>query len=66
MGVLDFVRNLFGKKEPPPASPSEQESQRAESVDGQFATPQNPAETPQQPPSTTATGQAEPKGTSSA
>lgn len=44
MGFLDFVKNLFGKKEPPPlTSPSESGNQSAQASDGQFMNPQNPA-----------------------
>lgn len=42
MSFFDFFKNMFGKKEPPPVSPSEQGYQKSEPVNGQFATPQNP------------------------
>ncbi len=43
MGFLDFLKNLLGKKEPPPASPSESGAEQAQPTDGQFMNPQNPA-----------------------
>lgn len=44
MGFFDFVKNLFAKKEQPPSSPSETEGQQTKvQADGQFMTPQNPA-----------------------
>ena len=43
MGFFDFVKNLFAKKEQPPSSPSETEGQTKVQADGQFMTPQNPA-----------------------
>lgn len=43
MGFLDIVKNLFGKKEPQPTSPSENQNQQTQAGgDGQFMNPQNP------------------------
>ena len=45
MGFLDFFKNLLGKKQESPSSPSEQGQGRVEPQGGQFVVPQNPAET---------------------
>lgn len=52
MGFFDFVKNLFAKKEQPLSSSSETEGQQTKvQADGQFMTPQNPANNQKQTPS---------------